>query len=83
MKASALFWNSIKLIINDIYVHQIKGTAMETKFAFAGSNLVVAYIEIFIIRRYLHYFHNYIHKILSTLLGVTTFSVEVTFFIND
>ena len=40
-----------------------KGTAMETKFALAGSNLVVAYVEICLICRYLHYFHNYIHKI--------------------
>ena len=32
--------------INGIYVHQIKGTAMGTKFAVIGKNLVVAYEEI-------------------------------------
>ena len=32
--------------INGIYVHQIKGTAMGTKFAVVVSNLVIAYKEI-------------------------------------
>ena len=32
--------------INRIYIHQIKGTTMETKFAVVGSNLVVAYEEV-------------------------------------
>ena len=31
--------------MNGIYIHQIKGTAMGTKFALAGSNLVVVYKE--------------------------------------
>ena len=31
--------------INGIYFHQIKGTAMGTKFAVIGKNLVVAYEE--------------------------------------
>ena len=54
--------------INGIYIHQIKGTAMGTKFAVVGSNLVVAYEEV-----KLHYYHNYIHKISLTFLYVTTF----------
>ena len=32
--------------INGIYTHQIKGTAVGTKFAVVGSNLVVAYKEV-------------------------------------
>ena len=32
--------------INGVYVHQIKGTAMGTKFAVVGSNLVIAYKEV-------------------------------------
>ena len=32
--------------INGIYIHQIKGTTMGTKFAVVGSNLVAAYEEV-------------------------------------
>ena len=32
--------------INGIYIHQIKGTAMGTKFVVIGSNLVVTYEEV-------------------------------------
>ena len=32
--------------INGIYIHQIKGTAVGTKFAVVGSNLVVAYEKV-------------------------------------
>ena len=34
------------IYINGIYIYQIKGTAMGTKFAVVGSNLVVVYKEI-------------------------------------
>ena len=34
------------LYINKYFFHQIKGTAMRTKFALVGSNLVVVYKEI-------------------------------------
>ena len=32
--------------MNGIYIHEIKGNAMVTKFAVVGSNLVVAYEEV-------------------------------------
>ena len=32
--------------INGIYIHQIKGTTMGTKFAAVGNDLVVAYEEV-------------------------------------
>ena len=34
------------LYINKYFFHQIKGTAMRTKFALVGSNLVVVYKDI-------------------------------------
>ena len=40
-----------KVFINGIYIHPIKGPAMGTKFAVAGSNLVPAYKEM----KCLHY----------------------------
>ena len=64
--------------INGVYIHQIKGTAMGTKFAVVGSNLVVVYkeIKIFVllpqlhpqdfvdhfIRNYFQFFDDVIHK---------------------
>ena len=41
---------------------------MGTKFAVVGCNLVVVYEE-----KCLRYLHNYVYKILSTFLYVTTF----------
>ena len=46
--------------INKSFFHQIKGTAMGTKFAVVGSNLVVMYKNI----NYLHFYPKYTHKIL-------------------
>ena len=64
--------------INGIYIHQIKGTTMGTKFAVVGSNLVVTYEEIkvfalllqlypqgfvdFFIRKYFWFLGNVFHK---------------------
>ena len=64
--------------INGIYIHQIKGTAMGTKFAVVGSNLVVAYEEVkmlallpqlypqdfvdFFIRNYFRFLDDVFHK---------------------
>ena len=57
--------------INGIYIHQIKGTAMRTKFSVVGSNLVVAYEEV----QMFALLHMYIQKISSTFLCVTTFGL--------
>ena len=64
--------------INGNYIHQIKGTAMGTKFAVVGSNLVVAFEEIkmfalipqlyqqdfvdFLIHNYFRFLDNIFHK---------------------
>ena len=64
--------------INEIYIHQTKGPAMVTRFAFVGSNLVVAYEEIkmlalllrlypqdfvdFFIRNYFRFLDDFFHK---------------------
>ena len=64
--------------INGNYIHQIKGTAMGTKFAVVGSNLVVAFEEIemfasipqlypqdfvdFLIHNYFPFLDNIFHK---------------------
>ena len=61
LEALSIILEFIYFYINGIYIHQIKGTAMGTKFAIVGSNLLVAYEEV-----KLHYYHDYIHKILST-----------------
>ena len=61
LEALSIILEFIYFYINAIYIHQIKGTAMGTKFAIVGSNLLVAYEEV-----KLHYYHDYIHKILST-----------------
>ena len=68
----------IYFYINGIYIHQIKGTAMGTKFAVVGSNLVVAYEEVkmlallpqlypqdfvnFFIRNYFRFLDDVFHK---------------------
>ena len=68
--------------INKSFFHQIKGTAMGTKFAVVGSNLVVAYKEIklfallpqvypqdfvdFLLRNYVRFLDDIFHKWLLT-----------------
>ena len=64
--------------INDIYFHQLKGTAMGTPAAVVGANLVVAYLEVkmfqllpqlypndfvdFVIRNYFRFLDDIIHE---------------------
>ena len=55
--------------INKLFFHQIKGTAMGTKSAMVGSNLIVAYKEI---KNYLHFYPKYTHKILMIFYYKTT-----------
>ena len=69
--------------ISKSFFHQIKGTAMRTKFALVGSNLVVAYKEIklfalltqiypqdfvdFVLRNYFRFLDDIFHKWLEIL----------------
>ena len=64
--------------IKKSFFHQIKGTAMGTKFAVVGSNLVVTYKNI----NYLHFYPKYTHKILLIFYCETTLDFQMTFSIN-
>ena len=77
--------------INGIYIHQIKGTAMGTKFAVVGSNLVVAYEEVkmlallpqlypqdfvnFFIRNYFRFLDDVFHKWLDNFYSEPFYSM--------
>ena len=62
--------------INGICIHQIKGTTMGTKFAVAGSNLVVTYEEV---KMFFFFYQNDIHILANNIYNIKTIKIKETF----